>query len=122
MSSGEDEITAWFGRMSKLAAEDFPIGIGDDMGEIQLAEGTSVLITTDMLLDGVHFDLREATLEQAGYKAVAVSLDTRGELHPVQTATVFKETLGENIEASAGRFVKFAALAYKQEGKRRTGS
>ena len=55
-------------------------------------------------------------------KAVAVSLDTRGELHPVQTATVFKETLGENIEASAGRFVKFASLAYKQEAKRRTGS
>jgi uncharacterized protein (DUF697 family) len=54
-------------------------------------------------------------------KAVAVSLDTRGELHPVQTATVFKETLGENIEASAGRFVKFASLAYKQEAKRRTG-
>lgn len=55
-------------------------------------------------------------------KAVALSLDTRGELHPVQTAAVFKETLGDNIEASAGRLVKFAALAYKQEAKRGTGS
>jgi GTP-binding protein EngB required for normal cell division/uncharacterized protein (DUF697 family) len=53
-------------------------------------------------------------------RAVAASLDSRGELHPVQTATVFKETLGEDIEASARRFVKFASLVQRQN--RRTGS
>lgn len=72
--SKEDQITSWFADQSNLDPAVFPIGIGDDMAEIQLADGVTVLITTDMLMDGVHFDLSACTLEQAGYKAMASSL------------------------------------------------
>ncbi len=88
MSSGEDRITAWFARQRKLDAKDFPIGIGDDMAEVRLANGVTILITTDMMLDGVHFDLQKTTLRRVGYKAMAVNLSDCAAMATIPVAAV----------------------------------
>jgi thiamine-monophosphate kinase len=48
-------------------------GIGDDAAVIDTGD-KFMLVTTDMLVEGVHFDLSYAPLKHLGYKAVAVNL------------------------------------------------
>jgi thiamine-monophosphate kinase len=49
-------------------------GIGDDAAVIDSGSGTYILISTDMLVEGVHFDLSYVPLHHLGYKAVAVNI------------------------------------------------
>ena len=48
-------------------------GIGDDAAVLDFA-GKKTLISTDMLLEGIHFDLAYTPLKHLGYKAVQVNL------------------------------------------------
>lgn len=57
----------------KLINESSVKGVGDDAAVINSANGESVLITTDMLLEGVHFDLTYVPLKHLGYKSAVVN-------------------------------------------------
>ena len=48
--------------------------IGDDAAVIYLNEDESTLISTDLLIEGVHFNLMYMPLKHLGYKAVAVNV------------------------------------------------
>lgn len=49
------------------------VGIGDDAAVIDAGEDC-VLISTDMLVEGIHFDLSYTPIRHLGYKAVAVNV------------------------------------------------
>jgi thiamine-monophosphate kinase len=49
-------------------------GIGDDAAVIEMNEEEAMLVSTDTLVEGVHFDLSYVPLKHLGYKAVAVNV------------------------------------------------
>jgi thiamine-monophosphate kinase len=50
------------------------MGIGDDAAVIEKDAEEVFIITTDMLMEGVHFDLTYVPLKHLGYKSVAVNV------------------------------------------------
>lgn len=50
------------------------LGIGDDAAVIKIDDKYSTLVSTDMLIEGVHFNLMYTPLKHLGYKSVVVNL------------------------------------------------
>lgn len=48
-------------------------GIGDDAAVLSYPAGKEVLVTTDLLMEGVHFDLTYVPLKHLGYKSAIVN-------------------------------------------------
>ena len=49
-------------------------GVGDDCAVLDYGGPNRVLVTTDMLMEGIHFDLQYTPLKHLGYKSVMVNL------------------------------------------------
>jgi thiamine-monophosphate kinase len=64
-----NHITKYF----KIENSSTVIGIGDDAAVLDASE-KQTLVTTDLLIEGVHFDLSYMPLKHLGYKAVMVNL------------------------------------------------
>lgn len=62
-----EQLTAQF--ENKQASTQY--GIGDDAAVIRLDDTNSLLVSTDMMVEGVHFNLMYMPLKHLGYKAVA---------------------------------------------------
>ena len=57
----------------ELKNESSKYGIGDDAAVLNYSPEKEVLVTTDLLLEGVHFDLTYVPLKHLGYKAAVVN-------------------------------------------------
>lgn len=80
MENKQTEISSIgeFGLIDRIT-KDFPLrnesskkGVGDDAAVLEFGE-KEVLVTTDLLLEGIHFDLRYVPLKHLGYKSAIVN-------------------------------------------------
>lgn len=64
-----EQIREDYGKKSK----DILVGIGDDAAVLRTRD-EYLLITTDMMVEKVHFDLRFVTAYQVGFKLISVNV------------------------------------------------
>ncbi|MEL6833404.1 MAG: thiamine-phosphate kinase [Bacteroidota bacterium] len=70
---GEFGLIDHLTRQFPILNESTKLGIGDDAAVID-NQGLQTVVSTDMLVEGIHFDLMYSPLKHLGYKAVVVNL------------------------------------------------
>ena len=92
-------------------------GIGDDAAVIDLGNGRSMVVTTDMLVEGIHFDLAYCPLRHLGYKAIAVNLSDVAAMYaePRQVTVSIAISNRFSVEAIEELYegIRLACEAYK---------
>ena len=70
---GEFGLINYLTKNIKISQKSTLKGVGDDAAVLDFKD-KKVLISTDMLLEGIHFDLAYTPLKHLGYKAIQVNL------------------------------------------------
>ncbi len=70
---GEFGLIDYLTKKIKLKNESSEKGVGDDAAVLNY-EGKKTVVTTDLLLEGIHFDLTYTPMKHLGYKSIAVNL------------------------------------------------
>ncbi len=89
--AGEFELIAKL--RQQLSDSGLLVGVGDDAAVIARDDGSSWLIATDMLMDGVHFDVANTNPRLIGRKALGVNLSDIAAMGAVPTTAVVSVAL-----------------------------
>ncbi len=73
-SLGEFGLIERIRKMTSRRSSSVLIGIGDDAAALKISSAKILLATTDMLLEGIHFDLSYTDFYSLGWKSAAVNL------------------------------------------------
>lgn len=77
-----------------------PIGIGDDAAVAVPDRGALQVLTTDAMVEGIHFDLRFSSFEDVGYKALAVNVSDIASMGAVPRLALLSLILPERLTNS----------------------
>ena len=77
------------------------VGPGDDAAVIEQARGALDVLTTDALVDGVHFDRRFVPADAIGHRALAVNLSDLAAMGAEPRAALLSFVLPDTLEVAA---------------------
>src|SRR5690606_7657488 len=84
-------------------------GIGDDAAVLDFSD-KKTLISTDLLLEGIHFDLRYVPLKHLGYKAIQVNLSDIYAMNGIASQVTFSIGLSSKFPLEAVEEIYEGAL------------
>ncbi|NDV42223.1 thiamine-phosphate kinase [Flagellimonas sediminis] len=89
------------------------VGVGDDAAVMDF-KGKKVVVSTDMLVEGVHFDLSYMPLKHLGYKSVMVNLSDIYAMNAMATQITISMAVSNRFSLEAlEEFYQGVALACK---------
>ena len=99
MDLTEDELIAAIGRVLSGAGPEVLVGPGDDAAVVRGGSG-EVVLTTDAMVEGVHFLTARTTPRDLGYKAIAVNVSDIAAMAGSPRFALCALTLTDAIDAS----------------------
>ena len=96
----ENAFVDWL-RRHFAAGKGVQLGIGDDAA-VLACDGRDLVVCTDLICDGVHFDSESCQPEQIGYKALAVNLSDLAAMAAQPVAAFVSILLPERVEHDFG--------------------
>jgi len=99
-SLGEFGLISHLTRNIELQNASSVLGVGDDAAVIDHF-GKQTVVTTDLLIEGVHFDLAYTPLKHLGYKSVIVNLSDIYAMNAIPTQIVFSIGISNRFSVEA---------------------
>lgn len=100
MELSEDELIAAIGRVLSGAGPEVRIGPGDDAAVFAPSAGAELVVTTDILVEGVHFDRALTSARDLGGKAITVNVSDVAAMAASPRTAVCALVLPDDVDAS----------------------
>ena len=92
------------------------LGVGDDASLLAPNPGEKLVVTSDMLLEGIHFDLSYMPLRHLGFKAIAVNISDVAAMNAIPSQVFVNLGLSNRFSVEAVQElyegIKIACEAY----------